>query len=98
MTLANMNQCGFNELGKCKPKQRKHGIIASKCMISVISTLKLVGTSLVVPWIRLRSPNAGGPGSIPGQETRSLMHATTRVCMPQLESLRTATKEPKSRN
>ena len=34
---------------------------------------------------RLRPPNAEGPGSIPGRETRSLMHATTkRVRMPQL--------------
>ena len=31
------------------------------------------GTSLVVQWLRLHAPNAGGPGSIPGQGTRSLM-------------------------
>ena len=31
------------------------------------------GTSLVVQWLRLQAPNAGGPGSIPGQETRSHM-------------------------
>ncbi|TEA23382.1 hypothetical protein DBR06_SOUSAS910043, partial [Sousa chinensis] len=31
------------------------------------------GTSLVVQWLRLRAPSAGGPGSIPGQGTRSLM-------------------------
>ncbi|TEA30634.1 hypothetical protein DBR06_SOUSAS4110079, partial [Sousa chinensis] len=29
--------------------------------------------SLVVQWLRLCSPNAGGPGSIPGQGTRSHM-------------------------
>ena len=29
------------------------------------------GTSLVVQWLRLCAPNAGGPGSIPGQGTRS---------------------------
>ena len=29
------------------------------------------GTSLVVQWLRLSAPNAGGPGSIPGQGTRS---------------------------
>ncbi|TEA16672.1 hypothetical protein DBR06_SOUSAS20610063, partial [Sousa chinensis] len=29
--------------------------------------------SLVVQWLRLRTPNAGGPGSIPGRGTRSLM-------------------------
>ena len=29
------------------------------------------GTSLVVQWLRLRAPNAGGLGSIPGEETIS---------------------------
>ena len=37
-----------------------------------------VGTSLVVQWLRLRAPNAGGRGSIPGQGTRSHMRATTK--------------------
>ena len=32
-----------------------------------------VGTALVVQWLRLCAPNAGGPGSIPGQGTRSRM-------------------------
>ena len=33
-----------------------------------MSTLKfVVGTSLVLQWLRLRAPNAGGPGSISGQ-------------------------------
>ena len=32
-----------------------------------------MGSSLVVQWVRLRAPNAGGPGSIPGQGTRSRM-------------------------
>ena len=27
---------------------------------------KILGTSLVVQWVRLGTPNAGGPGSIPG--------------------------------
>ena len=31
------------------------------------------GTSLVVQWLRLCAPNAGGPGLIPGQGTRSHM-------------------------
>ena len=31
------------------------------------------GTSLVVQWLRLHAPNAGGLGSIPGQGTRSRM-------------------------
>ena len=33
--------------------------------------IKTTGTSLVVQWLRLHSSNAGGPGSIPGQGTRS---------------------------
>ena len=49
------------------------------------------GTSLVVQWIRLHAPNAGGPGSIPGQGTRSHMHATTK-------SSHATTKEPMCRN
>ena len=43
-------------------------------------------TSLVVQWVRLCAPNAGDPGSIPGQRTRSHMHAATK-------SLRAATKD-----
>ena len=34
---------------------------------------KVGGTSLVVQWLRLSAPNAGGPGSNPGQGTRSHM-------------------------
>ena len=37
-----------------------------------------LGTSLVAQWLRLHAPNAGGPGLIPGQGTRSHMHATTK--------------------
>ena len=36
------------------------------------------GTSLVVQWVRLYTPNAGGLGLIPGQGIRSRMHATTK--------------------
>lgn len=32
-----------------------------------------VGTSLVIQWLRLYVPSAGGPGSIPGQGTGSHM-------------------------
>ena len=42
------------------------------------------GTSLVVQWLRLRVPDAGGLGSIPGQGTSSHM--------PQLKILHAATK------
>ena len=33
------------------------------------------GTSLLVQWLRLQAPNTGGLGSIPGQGTRSYIHA-----------------------
>ena len=45
------------------------------------------GTSLVVQWVRLHAPNAGGPGSIPGRGTRSRIHAAS-------ESPHAATKDP----
>ena len=35
------------------------------------------GTSLVIQWLRLHTPSAGGPGSSPGQGTR-FPHATTK--------------------
>ena len=41
------------------------------------------GTSLVVQWLRLRAPNAGGLGLISGQGSRSYM-PQLRVCMLQL--------------
>ena len=51
-------------------------------MSIVIATLtfikETVGTSLVVHWLRLRAPNAGGLGLIPGQGTRSHMRAATK--------------------
>ena len=62
--------------------------------------IDIIGTSLVVQWIRLQLHvlNAGGPGSIPGLGTRSHMHAATkipllqlRVHMLQLRSLHAAT-------
>ncbi|TEA42194.1 hypothetical protein DBR06_SOUSAS6810117, partial [Sousa chinensis] len=40
--------------------------------------------SLVVQRLRLHAPNAGGPGSIPGQGTRSYM-PQLRAHMPQLK-------------
>ena len=45
-----------------------------------------MGASLVVQWLRLPAPNAGGPGSIPGQGTRSHML--------QLKTPHTAAKIP----
>ncbi|TEA37609.1 hypothetical protein DBR06_SOUSAS5310036, partial [Sousa chinensis] len=58
--------------------------------------LKVVlGTSLVVQWLRLHTPNAGGLGSIPGQGTRS--HTSQlRVRMLQLKNLHAASKIPRA--
>ena len=55
------------------------------------------GTSLMVQWLRLQAPNAGGLGSIPGQGTRShmLQRKIPRVRQRQLEistKISTATK------
>ena len=33
---------------------------------------------MVVQWVRLTAPNAGGPGSIPARGTRSRMHDATK--------------------
>ena len=52
---------------------------------AILVKMSMAGTSLVVQWVRLRTPNAGGLGSIPGQGTRSHMHAATK-------SLHAATK------
>ena len=53
----------------------------------------ILGTSLVTQWLRLRAPSAGGPGSIPGQGTRSHM-LQLRVHMLQLKILHATTKDP----
>ena len=51
---------------------------------------KREGTALVIQWLRLHAPNAEGPGSIPGQGTRSHMpqlkipHATTKTLYSQI--------------
>ena len=37
-----------------------------------------LGTSLVVQWVRLCTPNAGELGSIPGRGTRSRVHAANK--------------------
>ncbi|TEA42091.1 hypothetical protein DBR06_SOUSAS37310005, partial [Sousa chinensis] len=49
--------------------------------------------SLVVQCLRLCTPNAGGPGSIPNQGTRSHL-PQLRVSMPQLKILHATTKIP----
>ena len=53
-----------------------------------------VGTSLVVKWLRLCTPSAGVPGSIPGQGTRShmsqfkVLHAVTKTQNSKIISLK----------
>ena len=54
---------------------RRHSVFLSSLhsiLASVTSPVtKIVGTSLMVQWLRLRAPNGGVPGSIPDQGTRS---------------------------
>ena len=50
---------------------------------------KKLGTSLVVQWLRLHAPNAGGSGSIPGQGARTHI-PQLRVCMLRLKISRAA--------
>ena len=51
------------------------------------------GTSLVVQWLRLRAPSAGGLGSIPGRGTRShmlqlkILHASTKNGHSQINKI-----------
>ena len=45
-------------------------------------------TSLVVQWIRLCTPKAGGPDSIPSQGTRSRMHAATKTWRSQINKFK----------
>ena len=54
--------------------------------LNIKNKKKKKGTSLVGGWVGIHAPNAGGPGSIPGQGTRSHMHAAT-------ESSHAATKK-----
>ena len=58
----------------------------------------LWGTSLVVQWLRLHAPNAGGPGSTPGQGTQFFMLQLS-VCVPahMLQLRPSATKKKKRR-
>ena len=62
-----------------------HGVTKSRTQLKRLSRISIfsvlsttfkegtIGTSLLVLWLRLSAPNAGGPGLIPGQGTRSHM-------------------------
>ena len=54
-------------------------------------SINKAGNSLVVQWLRLQAPNAGGLGLSPGQGTRSHM-PQLRVHMPVLKILPAAMK------
>ena len=53
-----------------------------------VQNIGCIGTLLVSRWLRLRVPNAGDLGDIPGLGTRS--------CMPQLKIPHAATKTQRS--
>ena len=38
-----------------------------KRLKKIFFLMQVLGSSLVVQWLRLHAPNAGGPGSIPSQ-------------------------------
>ena len=69
------------EVTRCKWKNREEiPLLFSSCLLIFFSCFSLIGpsekwagASLVVQWLRLDGANTGGPGSIPGQETRSPM-------------------------
>ena len=42
-------------------------------MYQILLSLEYGRASLVVHWLKFSTPNAGGPGSIPGQGTRFQM-------------------------
>ena len=46
----------------------------------------------MVQWLRLHAPNAGGPGSIPGQGARSHVPATKKIQHAAIKDLHAASK------
>ena len=74
-----------------QPGDRAQGDLRM-CLFNTLFNIKEeVGTSLVVKWLRLCTPKAGGLGSIPGQGTRSHM-LQLRFHMLQLKILCAPTK------
>ena len=73
-----------NEKGECTPAFRRVAealraslsLISSEPESSYLATSSCKGgTSLVVQWLRLHAPNAGGSGLIPGQELGPTCHS-----------------------
>ena len=59
--------------GQLRRGAAKYSGLVSLCLPGLPSKDPGRGTSLVVQWLRLHTLSAGGPGSIPGQGTRSHM-------------------------
>ena len=61
------------------------------------------GTFLVVQWLKLHAPNAGGPSSIPGQGTRShvlqlnILHAVSKMPLITTKSWHTQISKKKKK-
>ena len=51
----------------------REGEVELRSPVSGVFQKGIMGSSLVVQWLRLLAPTARGPGSIPGQGTRSHM-------------------------
>ena len=73
---------GRRSLVGFSPRDRKESDMTEQLHFSSFHKTATPGTSLVVQWLRIHSPNAGGPGPIPGQGTRTQM-LQLRVCKPQ---------------
>ena len=72
----------------CDVSTKANVLFPKSCANSATHSVKYLNvfkTSLVVKWLSLHAPNAGGLGSIPGQRTRSNMpqlktaYATTQT-------------------
>ena len=59
------------------------GIKISRILLISCGSKMWLWEFLVVQWLRLHAPNAGGPGSIPGQGPRSTC-CSQRCCLPPL--------------
>ena len=81
LTTANPQSNFYLEQRLCRALTYTHiftllWTFATKQSLSLCTLIS--GTPLVVHWVRLHAPNAGGPSSIPGRGTRSHMHAATK--------------------
>ena len=66
--------CEVTQVTSLKPGLTSKAIFFSSYLITcLVPCVKKHGTSLVVQWLRLCTPHAGGPGLILAEGTRSLM-------------------------